>query len=90
MTSALSPIEQYRRARAADTLTRREADILRYLPTRLSNAEIGHRLGISQNTVKTHLKGMYRKLGVASRDDAIEAAVANGLLVAVPTPDVNR
>ena len=36
-------------------LTSRELDVLRYLPTRLSNIDIGARLRISQNTVKTRL-----------------------------------
>src|SRR6476659_2813613 len=48
-------------------LTKRELDVLRYLPTRLSNVDIGERLRISQNTVKTHLKDIYRKLRVSSR-----------------------
>ena len=84
MTSAITQLEQ-RKAQQVP-LTRREAEILRYLPTRLSNAEIGGALGISQNTVKTHLKGVYRKLGVATRNDAIQAAVATGLLTPTPAP----
>ena len=63
----------------ARCLTRRERDVLRYLPTRLSNMEIAARLRISQNTVKTHLKGIYRKLRVGCRNDAIVAAARNGL-----------
>ena len=48
-------------------LTDRELDILRYLPTRLSTIEIAGQLGISPNTVKTHLKNIYQKLGARSR-----------------------
>jgi LuxR family maltose regulon positive regulatory protein len=53
------------------TLTDRELDVLRYLPTRLSTIEIAGQLGISPNTVKTHLKNIYQKLGARSRNEAI-------------------
>jgi DNA-binding CsgD family transcriptional regulator len=52
-------------------LTGRETEILQYLPTRLSTAEIGEILGISPNTVKTHLQSIYQKLGVNTRNEAI-------------------
>ena len=58
----------------ADGLTERELAILRYLPTVMSNREIARQLYVSVNTVKTHLKQVYRKLGVASRRDAIARA----------------
>jgi LuxR family transcriptional regulator, maltose regulon positive regulatory protein len=58
----------------ADVLTERELAILRYLPTIMSNREIARQLYVSVNTVKTHLKQIYRKLGVASRRDAIVRA----------------
>jgi LuxR family maltose regulon positive regulatory protein len=58
----------------ADGLTERELAILRYLPTVMSNREIARQLYVSVNTVKTHLKQVYRKLGVASRRDAIDRA----------------
>ena len=61
-------------------LTSRELDVLRYLPTRLSNIDIGARLRISQNTVKTHLASLYRKLGATRRADALRAARQAGLL----------
>jgi DNA-binding CsgD family transcriptional regulator len=53
------------------SLTAREVDVLGYLPTRLSTGEIAARLGISPNTVKTHLKNIYHKLGARSRNEAI-------------------
>jgi LuxR family transcriptional regulator, maltose regulon positive regulatory protein len=58
----------------SDVLTERELAILRYLPTIMSNREIARQLYVSVNTVKTHLKQIYRKLGVASRRDAIARA----------------
>lgn len=63
-----------------EQLTDREMAVLHYLPTRLSNAEIAARLYVSINTVKTHLKHVYRKLDVDSRDGAIDRAVSLGLL----------
>jgi LuxR family maltose regulon positive regulatory protein len=55
-------------------LTERELDVLRYLPTRLSTNDIGVKLRISPNTVKTHLKNIYHKLGARSRNEAIVKA----------------
>jgi LuxR family maltose regulon positive regulatory protein len=57
-----------------EQLTDREYMVLTYLPTRQSNAEIAERLGVSLNTVKTHLKHVYRKLDVVGRSDAVDAA----------------
>jgi LuxR family maltose regulon positive regulatory protein len=57
-------------------LTARELDILRMLPSRLTMREIASELGISENTVKFHLKVIYRKLGVGSRADAAHVARA--------------
>jgi len=50
-------------------LTRREADILRHLATGLSIVEIARNLNISRNTIKTHLRNLYRKLGAEDRVD---------------------
>lgn len=55
-------------------LTARELDILRELPTLNRLAEIAGDLLISTNTVKTHIRGIYRKLGVSSRKDAVAEA----------------
>jgi LuxR family maltose regulon positive regulatory protein len=63
-----------------EPLTDRELAVLCYLPTRLSNAEIARRLYVSVNTVKTHLKHIYRKLDAANRSSAIERAESLGLL----------
>ena len=54
--------------------------MLRYLPTMMSNVEIAGELFVTSNTVKTHLKSIYRKLGVARRRDAVERARALQLL----------
>ncbi len=60
--------------------TEREAAVLRYLPTGLSQREIAEELFVSLNTVKTHTRSLYRKLGVSGRKQAIQAARDHGLL----------
>ena len=57
-----------------EQLTDREHAVLALLPTRLSNTEVAERLGVSLNTVKTHVKHIYRKLGVTRRSDAVAEA----------------
>ena len=54
--------------------------VLRLLQTALSQREIGASLYLSVNTVKTHTRELYRKLGVRSRDDAVARAVALRLI----------
>jgi len=54
-----------------ELLTDRETAVLQYLPTLMSNAEIAAGLHLSINTVKSHLKAVYRKLGVEGRRDAV-------------------
>jgi LuxR family maltose regulon positive regulatory protein len=63
-----------------EALTERELAVLRYLPTMLSNREIAAEMFFSVNTVKTHLKGIYRKLDVNRRRDAVERARALSLI----------
>jgi LuxR family maltose regulon positive regulatory protein len=63
-----------------EPLSERELSVLRYLPSRLSNREIGDELYVSLNTVKSHLKTIYRKLDVDRRDDAVRRARQLGLL----------
>jgi LuxR family maltose regulon positive regulatory protein len=64
----------------AETLTAQEMTVLGYLPSWISNAGIAERLGVSLNTIKTHMKHIYRKLGVADRREAVEVARSLGLL----------
>ncbi len=63
-----------------ERLTEREAIVLRYLPTMLKAGEIADDLFVSVNTVKAHLRAIYRKLGVANRREAVEKARVAGLL----------
>ena len=57
-----------------DPLSEREAAVLRFLPTMMSNGEIAAELFVSVNTVKTHLKSIYRKLDVPDRRGAVRRA----------------
>jgi LuxR family maltose regulon positive regulatory protein len=57
-----------------EPLTSRELTVLRYLQSMMSTAEIAEVLYLSVNTVKTHLKSIYRKLGTGRRRDAVERA----------------
>jgi len=54
-----------------DPLTRREADILRHLSSDKPIATIASDLNISKNTIKTHLRHLYKKLGATDRHDAV-------------------
>ncbi len=63
------------RDRSAETLTERELEILQLLAFGYTNRDIGQRLFISPDTVKTHLEHIYQKLGATDRT----AAVAEGL-----------
>jgi LuxR family maltose regulon positive regulatory protein len=60
--------------------------VLRCLATGLSRREIGARLYISVNTVKTHIRELYRKLDATSRADAVACADALGLLKRTESP----
>jgi LuxR family maltose regulon positive regulatory protein len=73
---ALALVDQLRRSASGtgapvEVLTERETAVLQYLPTLMSNAEIAQGLHLSINTVKSHLKAVYRKLGVVGRRDAV-------------------
>ena len=57
-----------------DALTDREREVLRLLPSRLTLREIASELYVSQNTLKFHLRAIYRKLDVASRAEAVDSA----------------
>nr|WP_238351535.1 helix-turn-helix transcriptional regulator [Kribbella shirazensis] len=61
-------------------LTAREAEVLDQLALGNSYSEIGQALFITENTVKTHLMALYRKLGVEKRSAALRVARAVGLL----------
>jgi LuxR family transcriptional regulator, maltose regulon positive regulatory protein len=63
-----------------EELTAREQAVLGLLTSGLSAREIGDELGVSRNTVKTHTKSLYRKLGATGRRDAVARGRELGLL----------
>jgi LuxR family maltose regulon positive regulatory protein len=62
------------------TLTAAELRVLRMLPTHLSFPAMAKQLFVSTNTVKTHIRALYRKLDASSRSEAVSHAAAAGLL----------
>jgi LuxR family maltose regulon positive regulatory protein len=63
----------------AEPLTDRELLVLEHLPSMSSNAEIAEEMYVSVNTIKAHLKSLYRKLEVSSRRAAVRRARALNL-----------
>ena len=68
------------RADDAEELTTAELRVLQFLPTHLSFPEIADELYVSRNTVKTHVRAVYRKLVATSRSEAVQHARQAGLL----------
>jgi LuxR family transcriptional regulator, maltose regulon positive regulatory protein len=66
--------------RVAEQPTDSESRVLRYLPTHLTAPEIAAELWLSVNTVNTHMRHLYAKLGVHSRHEAVDRARTLGLL----------
>ncbi|MEU4426583.1 LuxR C-terminal-related transcriptional regulator [Actinoplanes sp. NPDC024001] len=64
----------------AGPLSEREAEVLRFLPSVLTAQEIAGNLGVSVNTVKAHMRAIYRKLGAARRREAVDIAHHRGML----------
>ena len=68
------------RDQSAETLTERELEVLQHLSFGYSNREIGQRLFISADTVKTHLEHIYQKLGATDRTAAVAEAMRRRLI----------
>lgn len=80
LTDALSAAERSGSPMSTVDLTDREVTLLELLPTHLSYSQMGERLYLSVNTIKSNLKSVYRKLGASNRDEAIRSARLAGLL----------
>jgi DNA-binding CsgD family transcriptional regulator len=66
--------------RRADTLTRREFQVLALISAGMTTAQIADRLGISAKTVEGKRQTLYSKLGVQSQSSAVSVAIRTGLL----------
>lgn len=77
---APAAFEPNEKAAEALGLTKREREILEYLATGASNKEIARSLGVSPNTIKTHVASLYLKLEVSGRGKAVEAARSLSLI----------
>ena len=73
-------LEAVERTRLAEPLTPAERRVLELLPTHFTDAQMAEQLFVSRNTVKSHVKSLYRKLEVSSRADAVGRARELGLL----------
>ena len=62
------------------SLTPAERNVLQLLPSSLSRREIAARLYVSPDTVKTHSRRLYQKLGARTRSEAVETAKGFGLI----------
>ena len=71
---------------AAEALSGAELRVLRYLPSNLSRPEISAELFVSPNTVETHMRHIYAKLGVHRRSEAVQRARQLGLLAPSARP----
>jgi len=71
-------------------LTERETEILRFVASGATNAEIARQLWITQQTVKFHVSNVYRKLDVGNRTEACHYAHVNGLIAAGEVPVCDR
>ena len=63
-----------------EPITDREREVLRLLQGTLSLRDIGRELYLSPNTIKTHTRALYRKLGVCDRQDAVAKARELGIM----------
>ncbi len=71
--------QQAARSGLVDELSSRELDVLRLLRSDLSGPEIARELHVSMNTLRTHTKSIYTKLGATSRREAVRRATEHGL-----------
>ena len=80
VSRGVAPTRAKTSATLVDPLSAREVTVLRYLCSRLTYQEIAAALFVSLNTLKSHVRTVYRKLGVASRADAVDAGRRLGVI----------
>lgn len=64
----------------ASDFTKREREVLQYAANGMENAEIAAVLGISTNTVRSHMRSMMIRMGTHSRTDAVAKALRQGIV----------
>ncbi len=67
-------------AKEKNVLTQREIEVLKLIAEGHNNKEVAHKLLLSELTVKTHLKNIFKKLNVLNRTQAILTAISSGLI----------
>jgi LuxR family maltose regulon positive regulatory protein len=82
LRGGLAPSIEPERLSDLDELSPSELRVLRYLPTNLTRPEIARELYVSVNTVNTHIRSIYSKLGARDRSSAVRRARALRLLSA--------
>jgi len=80
LAAELNPARRRTGRPTFDELSTRELEVLQYLPTMYNAGEIGRELHVSVNTIKAHLRSIYRKLGVSRRREAVGRARTLGLI----------
>jgi len=80
LRTGVTPVPRTARQPLIEPLSERELEVLRLLRSDLSGPEIANELVVTLNTLRTHTKNIYAKLGVGSRRAAIGRAEELGLL----------
>jgi len=80
LIASVVTVEPARHSAAFESLTDRESEVLVLAARGLSNVEIAEELGVSIQTIKTHLKHVYMKIGARDRVQAVIAAYEHGLV----------
>ena len=76
------PTAQGAQVHASDVLTPRETEVLRSLADGMSTPEIAEELGITRNTLRTHIHNIMGKLGARSKLEAVLTAIREGIVEA--------
>lgn len=90
MTVTMPPPQLKAPPKALLRLTERELSVLCSIAEGMSNEQIGRRLCLAENTIKTHTKNLYVKLGARDRAHAVSLAYRVGILTVEPGSPVQR
>lgn len=84
-SNSLAPSSKVEQEGLVEALSKKEMQVLQWLDTELTGPQIAAKLFVSLNTLRTHTKNIYAKLGVNNRRSAINAAKAHHLIRAKPS-----